>query len=68
MNTHELTSDGLVRQDGRVTDEIPQLDLGPLAPQLLSVLSEQDEQAARQFVRVGQVPAATYLTGRLPIQ
>jgi hypothetical protein len=68
MSTYELTPDGLVREGGRAADEVPHLDLGPLSPQLLGDLAGPDGQAARQFVRVGQVPAATYLTGRAPNQ
>jgi hypothetical protein len=68
MGTYELTPDGLVRNDGRAADEVPQIDLGPLSPQLLGELAGPDRQAAQQFMRVGQVPAGTYLTGSAPSQ
>lgn len=68
MTSHELTPDGVVRRDGRVAEDVPSLDLGPVSLGVLRALSDQDQEAAQRFVRVGQTPAGTYLTGRLPSQ
>ncbi len=64
--SHELTPDGLVRRNGRVVDEIPAVDLGPLAAPMMGEVLEADQEAAREFVRIGQLPATTYLTGDRP--
>jgi len=62
MSKHQVTPDGLVRKDGRVAEQVPALELGLPLPNLLEDLSSQDREAARQFVKIGQTQAATYLT------